>query len=752
MSLEIQLLNQLIVPSETLQREQQRSARSNSLPILRSSALESIISLALLIAVFVLVGYYYDASHILHDLRSLSFETLGIIVVALLANALAAVLRFKIIAGEIKQPISFQRAMAVVGGGSLAGAMFFQIAGQLTARGVIAARAGIPFAAILVITVYERFIAAIVSGLLALGGALYIFGNVYLDQSAGGADLIRIMFGLMAAATGGALLGYGRVAARSIAPLLTRHFVRRCFIIVGLTLLVQAPMMIAYVMAALAMSPQTSVTGLFAASAVVMFAASVPVSLAGWGMREMSAVVALGAIGVAAHAALTAAMTIGFGSVLAMAAIVAMALPALTDRLQSAGVERTEPIDYYRALAWGIPIATATLVLFQVFVPIRSGLVNVNLADPLAIAAGVLVVLRARQIGRLPEWRFPHVNLALAAATIALGSSLLIGAYQFGWTGWALINRFSGWFILLAYVATGVLIVSQAHKEGFRVLLLTFVGAAVTVAGIEITLVLFRSLGFSVSVIVGNVEGFAQNRNAFAFQLLMAMSAAIALVRGAALRIVILALMMMALWFAGSRSGWIAAGLVLTAAIYLGALTAREALIAIIWAAGAAVGAFLLSSWPGQVPLPGQVPGLPGQAMPTIVPSVGSTHERLITLFGGLNLFLDHPVFGAGLGAFRNEMILGLDGIPLVIHSTPIWLLAELGIVGFAVFAVSGAYIFLKAWRRARKEHASAVIVLCFVAFAVMSAPADMLYQRTFWLLLGAGLALVRSGRVERLH
>ena len=116
---------------------------------------------------------------------------------------------------------------------------------------------------------------------------------------------------------------------------------------------------------------------------------------------------------------------------------------------------------------------------------------------------------------------------------------------------------------------------------------------------------------------------------------------------------------------------------------------------------------------------------------------------------GGLKLFLSHPIFGAGLGAFRNEMILGLDGIPLIIHSTPVWLLAELGIVGFAVFAGSAVYVFFKGWQEARKEQAFALTVLCLVAFAVMSAPADMLYQRAFWLLMGAGLALRRSARMD---
>jgi len=78
-----------------------------------------------------------------------------------------------------------------------------------------------------------------------------------------------------------------------------------------------------------------------------------------------------------------------------------------------------------------------------------------------------------------------------------------------------------------------------------------------------------------------------------------------------------------------------------------------------------------------------------------------------------------------------------------VIHSTALWLLAELGLLGFAAFAVPGIYVWFTEWRRAPRDPAAAVVALCFVGFAVMSGPADMLYQRTFWLLAGAALAVL---------
>ncbi len=661
MSLQTQFTAPLIQRNEDWLSEKNLSASSKSRSVASSmQVLKAAISIVLLAGVFFLVVYYYDTSELLADARGLSVATIGMIIIALLANTLAAVLRFKVIATDIKHPIHFRRAMAIVGAGSLAGAIFFQIAGQLLARGVIAGRGGIPFAAVVVITAYERFIAAIVSALLALAGALFIFGNVYLDQASGGSDLIKIMCGLMAAAVAGALLGYGRMAAQSITPLLTRHFIRRCLAVIGLTLLVQIPMMVAYVVAARALSPHTSIADLIAASAIVMFAASVPISLAGWGVREMSAVVALGAIGVAAHAALAAAIIIGVGSMLVMGAIAAASLPGSTSKRQLVDAENTKSFDYYRALAWALPVAAATLVLFQIYVPIQSGLLNVNLADPVAMLGGVLFILTCARAGRLPQWRVAHINLAAAVATLVLAVSLLIGAYRFGWTNWAVTNRFLGWFVLLAYGATGALIVRDGQKVGFRTILLTFAGATAAIAGVEVFLVMVAGLGFKVPVMPTAVEGFSLNHNFFAFQLLMAMAATITAVRGASLRIVILALVIAGLYFAGSRSGWIAAVFVLATGRYLGAINSREILIAVLAAASAAL---IAASAALIVVL---LPTLPSAVVPQFVPNAASTQERLVSVVGGLKLFLDHPVFGAGLGAFRSEMILASGGIPLL--------------------------------------------------------------------------------------
>jgi len=581
-----------------------------------------------------------------------------------------------------------------------------------------------------------------------------------LDRYAGGDELIKLAFGLIATITAGALVGHGRTTVRAITPFMRRDVVLSLLSIGGLSLLVQLPMMVAYAIIAHALSPQTPIADIVAASAIVMFAASVPISFAGWGVREMSAVIALGTIGMAAGDALVGAIVIGAGSMLAMAAMAAVSLPGHIHEYKIVPAAR-KSIDYDRALAWALPLAAATFVLFQIYIPMPSGtLLNVNLADPAAILAGALFILNMVRLGRLPQWRFSQLNAVVAVATLVLGVSLVHGAIKFGWTEWALVNRFFGWFILLAYAMTGALFVRESGKRALWTILLTFAGAAAAIVVVEISLVLLKQggIGLSLEISLFNFQGFSQNRNFFAFQLLMAIAASTVAARGAILRLILLTLMIAGLLFCGSRSGWITLLLVLGASIYMRAAGVREIAIAII----SAVALVFMIVVP--------VPFTSGElAIPTydnlqrlsmiISPSQANTDERLISIFGGLQLFVDHPVFGAGLGSFRNQMILGSSGIPLLIHSTAVWLLAEMGIIGFLVFAVPAIFLLFQNARCTRPDIASKLIVLSLVVFGCMSGPADMLYQRVFWLLLGAALAMpaaatsfanIRSAAAER--
>ena len=727
-----------------------------------SRSAKIVVSVAALTGALALLAFNYDVSRVGQDLGALPSITVAIVSVALLCNALVATLRFKIIAGDMGNPISWRRAMASVSAGSLAGALFFQLAGQLIARSTIMGRGGVPFANVVVITLYERAVAAVLSGLLAIAGAYFVFGRIYIDQNAGGADLIRLVIGLIAATTVGAIIGYGRNAVRTVLPLLSERFVFSLLRVFAITLFVQLPIMLAYVAIAHALSPDVAVVDLTAASAVVMFAASVPISLAGWGIREMSAVAALGLIGVSGHAAFTTAVIIGVGSLASMAIVAAISVSALKNEKPVEPDHSTAPrIDYTTALSWALPLAAATCVLFQVYIPVGSGLLNVNLADPIALTAAALFIVVARQMGMRNIWRVPNLNIALALTTATLTISLVIGIGSFGYTTWAWVNRYLGWFVLLAYGATGALIVAQGGVEGRRSIFLTYVGATIAVAAVDLGTLVLRLFDIYVTK-KSDLEAFSQNHNFFAFQLLMALSVIIVIAKGRRLRITLISIAFAALWFAGSRSGWITLLSITGVALYLNAVGFRELAISILIAAIAAlVPVFYHVITAEQVAGIGQLTASGNVVTnhslfiaPEIIPAAGDSQERLLSLVEGWKLFETAPLFGAGLGAFRHLGFQGnTAGIPLLIHSTALWLLAELGIVGFLVFTASFGRVFFHELKTYANEASSAVAVFCLIAFAVMATPADMLYQRTFWLLMGAALAVPRSpgsGLAER--
>ena len=159
--------------------------------------------------------------------------------------------------------------------------------------------------------------------MLAAGGAIYLFGALCFDLQAGGQSLIRLALGLTFAIGAGALLAWGRKIAaflRSLTPAMLMRLLRS----VAISAAIQLTTLAAYVILERQLAPHIGFASLIAASCIVMFAASLPISMGGWGLREFSAVVALQLIGLSSASALVIALMIGLMS-LAVLAVIALA-------------------------------------------------------------------------------------------------------------------------------------------------------------------------------------------------------------------------------------------------------------------------------------------------------------------------------------------------------------------------------------------------------------------------------------------
>ncbi len=677
--------------------------------------------------------------------RNLPLATVGTVFVLLLAGGLLAGWRLQLISSEFAIALSARDAIVLFAESTIVGNLIFQFFGQMLARSLWLSGRGHARSAGVLMTLYEKGVATTISVAMGVVGAWYLFGRLSLDLQSGGAELVKVALGISFVIAISGVVGWGPALAPFLLKPFETRFVAGLVKISMLSVVVQASTMLAYILACRALAPDVPQADLIAVTALVMLAASLPISFAGWGLREISAVFAMGAVGVSVEKAFLVAVLIGVTSQAALLAIVLAGL-ALRNRTTSSVVAPapcSEAFAYDLALGWAVPVCAAMAVYFQVHVPLRDGLINVNLADPVAIiGAGLFLAAGFGSSEARPAWRLRFLEPHVAVATLVLAISLVHGVLVIGPTEWAVTNKFVGWFVLLAYGATGALIVTAGGRAGLLALVLTFAASGSAVALFEFGLTVLGRLG-----IIGldmdqalRLNGFAQNPNAFAFQMLLAAAAVIVTARSTSAAVPMLSLCLFGLWMAGSRAVLVALPVTLLAAGLMGVrvrsllLKSTPLAIAIIGFTGVAalMGPMLASTMAGQTHI---------GFIPALIESEGSKSEHWISIVQGLQLFFESPVFGCGLGVYIYEQM-KQSGTLLIIHSTPIWLLAETGLVGFLAFAVPFGRVLAGEWKRRQLgDIGSQLIVTSLVAFAVTSMGHEMLYQRAIWLLLGAGLA-----------
>jgi O-antigen ligase len=117
-----------------------------------------------------------------------------------------------------------------------------------------------------------------------------------------------------------------------------------------------------------------------------------------------------------------------------------------------------------------------------------------------------------------------------------------------------------------------------------------------------------------------------------------------------------------------------------------------------------------------------------------------------------INLYLDHPLLGNGLGALLLEHH-STPGVLLPTQSTFLWILTDFGFLGFMGFAMLFCLLLWRLSPGFKPDQAHPRMIFGFmilVAFFLASLFHDMLYQRSMWLLMGAVLASPLSKQNEQ--
>lgn len=427
--------------------------------------------------------------------------------------------------------------------------------------------------------------------------------------------------------------------------------------------------------------------------------------------------------------------------------------------------------------------STALVVsLFAVFLGVAlqiqtdiAGL-RINMADLALPFAGLAVVVSLIcKRSCWPQWNIPHAYLFMAVLAGWMVVSFVNGYFHIGEiSSWALYNKLLGFFVLLAYFVLGGWLYGNYRNIALapftRVFGVFFV--LVLIAGVAAIVFRFTLLPFLPRVFP--FEGLMANRNAFCVLMIAAVIFMLVIERRIEkfFPVWLLPSFMVCLPFVAaynsSRAGWI-----ILACLGLYFLIAhfkwfsRRVLPWLL--AGSVLAGLFLSVF--ETPLSkrhyvkrvANAIAMLNQDGDTALDSIQMDNKKTRKLASELVrvrnfrdsmvLWKDSPLMGAGLGALLHYQYQTYDPETTLIDimdSSPVWLLAETGIVGLGLFMAFYVFILRALWIKKRDaEGLEAVfaeaLLIFLLAFGAMSLLHEITYTRFLWLMMGMGVAVYRK-------
>jgi uncharacterized membrane protein YbhN (UPF0104 family) len=738
----------------------------NFLPRSKAWLFKVILSVGLLAGIVFLSG----TEGMVKGLAQFSVWQLILFLLLLLANVFVVSVRFWRVLAHYGFRLSLKAVIQANISGLAAGLVVIPLFGQVVGRQALLQKFGFRPVVMASLTAYERVIVTLISAFFCFYGASYIVGEGLVYDFFIALPIFQMLVIIFAGISLSLWIGRSSFEAQLLAQSRSWVVFFRVVELVGITIISQALLLCTFVLAFKVIAPDVEMTKLLAAAAIISFSASLPISIGGWGIRELTAVFILGELGIAPSNAIAASVMVGLLATFAIIILTPFAFKkppeVMLNNLDSTNnwnssqfkILDTSKIDLEKLSAWILSMSIAILVFFQVHVdiPIWHGSINLNLADPFAILALAAVSMLFISIKSTPVWRIKQFNKILLAISALLIFSFLNGVMEIGVTPWAFAGRLMGWLVLLGYVAGGYLIVMYAGNHGLRRMSETMisVGAMIVLMGI-ISRLLYTVDWLPAFFATVNFEGFAANRNAFSLQMLVCMVLLLSysLMRRRAYPMpmlmikkdvmftnarrslrslvfpILLGIIMLGILLSASRAGILVGIGILGIALILRLADFRTIMLglattALMWGITQSVQSV--------------------QSVQSDFSSAASDDERMKSILIGWDMWLQSPLVGAGLGVFTETKSDQFEHV-MVIHSTPVWILAEFGIIGFIVIAWAFFAILKESFRCKYKLPAYRGALLLIIVFCVFSLAHEIFYQRIFWLVLGAFLACPRK-------
>jgi uncharacterized membrane protein YbhN (UPF0104 family)/O-antigen ligase len=702
-------------------------------------------------AFFLAIGLWISGTdNLFQELRRFPIWAIVGVMVAFFLNIVVVSFRLWRLLAHFGVRIPFLAANSANLQGQFASLFMNSFIGQIAGRYVVLRQYDMSLMVSTILTLIERFIILIVFGGLCLVGVIWLFGSDiiwnFLDEALLPLICVTILLSLISSLW----FGSSTLEKEILARLFSSTGLRKFLEMAGLTLLAQAFVLVAFVLGAMALAPDTKFASLFAAATITSFAATMRTSVGGWGIRELAAIFAFGQIGIPAPSAMAVSVLVGLGSTAITLLVYPLAFnaPSRKNLNGEAPVPVSSRFSLEKVGVCALSIAVSTLIFFHFHIPLFGGAINFNLADPFALIALAAVLVHCIAMRKLPVWRIPGFNKFLLILSAMILFSFLWGVRTIGVTSWVLSGKLLGWLVILGYLCVGSLTVSWLGWRGIRRVRETIIVTASVIVLAWIFIKSFPSI-FSDMPLPLNFEGFSDNRNVFAFQMLACSVLFLAysvsqekqknriihysggahFIKKTTLYTVFHGLIIVGIAFSGSRSG-IITGIALLVFAYVFRFASRRMLMYSLCGA-----IFLFMS----INSISDGSGTGGVA--SSISDESSNIERLGTIKHSLELWKDNPFFGTGLGVFYEKSPAWLSR-NIVIHSTPVWVLVEFGLFGMAIFLFIFARMVVSIWRQGLSASRNRAALMLLGVFAIFGLPHEIFYQQIFWLVLGICLAL----------
>ena len=268
-----------------------------------------------------------DLGKVIEALGGIEPAYAGLTVVLLLFNFLMALARFRSVLGKFGHFPAWRQVIAAFSFGSLGNQFVLNIIGQSIGRAHIMHSSNISFTQTVIVTFVERVLAFGILALASIFAIWVLMPRFGYEFKYFGGYFLALAGGMTLAVLTTVMIWYLRGAAVPISAAAVRREVVRFLPVALLTLVVHLFMLAGYLTTLLALGMEAISFEIAAAVVIVMFGAALPVSLSGWGVREITAVAILGTTGLTEPSiALAAAIIMG---ILSLATNLVFSIPGL---------------------------------------------------------------------------------------------------------------------------------------------------------------------------------------------------------------------------------------------------------------------------------------------------------------------------------------------------------------------------------------------------------------------------------------